>query len=146
MITGFDYQPSRSPTACRCTPPSAAGRPIVLLHGSPQTHLMWPRVARRARRRAHRICPDLRGYGATARPADGYAKRTMAADIVALAARSGITAFALAGHDRGALVAFRAGLDHPGRDHDLASLDVLPTLDMWDVLHGGTRRSRSIST
>ena len=60
----------------------------------------------------------------------------MAADIVELAAALGHERFALAGHDRGALVAFRAGLDHPDRVTHLAILDVLPTLDMWDVLHG----------
>ena len=62
----------------------------------------------------------------------------MAADIVALAGALGITRFALAGHDRGALVAFRAGLDHPDAITHLACLDVLPTLDMWDVLHGAS--------
>jgi pimeloyl-ACP methyl ester carboxylesterase len=88
------------------------------------------------------ICPDLRGYGASDKPAEtdgsGYAKRTMAADVVALAHALGHDRFALAGHDRGALVAFRAGLDHPGTITHLACLDVLPTLDMWDVLHGVT--------
>jgi pimeloyl-ACP methyl ester carboxylesterase len=83
------------------------------------------------------ICPDLRGYGASDKPAGGaYDKRTMAADIVALARELGHDRFALAGHDRGALVAIRAGLDHPQAVTHLASLDVLPTLDMWDVMHG----------
>jgi pimeloyl-ACP methyl ester carboxylesterase len=86
------------------------------------------------------ICPDLRGYGASDKPAqDGpgtYSKRTMAADVVALAAALGHERFALAGHDRGALVAIRAGLDHPESVSHLAVLDVLPTLDMWRVLSG----------
>jgi pimeloyl-ACP methyl ester carboxylesterase len=60
----------------------------------------------------------------------------MAADIVSLARALGHERFALAGHDRGALVAIRAGLDHPEAITHLASLDVLPTLDMWDVMHG----------
>jgi pimeloyl-ACP methyl ester carboxylesterase len=84
------------------------------------------------------ICPDLRGYGESDKPADGYSKRTMALDIVALARALGHERFALAGHDRGALVAFRAGLDHPEAVTHLAVLDVLPTLDMWDVLHGAS--------
>ena len=88
------------------------------------------------------ICPDLRGYGVSDKPAATddtvYAKRTMAADVVALARALGHERFALAGHDRGALVAFRAGLDHPAAITHLACLDVLPTLDMWDVLHGHT--------
>ncbi len=82
------------------------------------------------------ICPDLRGYGASSKPADGYDKRTMAQDIVDLAAALGHERFALAGHDRGAHVAFRAGLDHPDRVTHLAILDVLPTPEMWDVLRG----------
>lgn len=118
-----------------------AGRPVVLLHGFPQTHLMWRHVAADLAADHTVIVPDLRGYGGSDKPAadgDAYAKRTMAADVVALAAALGHERFALAGHDRGALVAFRAGLDHPDRVTHLAILDVLPTLDMWDVLHGAS--------
>jgi haloacetate dehalogenase len=116
-----------------------SGSPIVLLHGLPQTHLMWRHVAADLAADHTVICPDLRGYGDSDKPAvtgETYAKRTMAADIVALAQALGHSRFALAGHDRGALVAIRAGLDHPSVVTHLASLDVLPTLDMWDVLHG----------
>ncbi|MGV9952976.1 alpha/beta fold hydrolase [Streptomyces cellulosae] len=116
------------------------GSPVVLLHGFPQTHLMWRRVAQRLAVEHTVICPDLRGYGASDKPdADSpgvYAKRTMAADVVALAGALGHDRFALVGHDRGALVAFRAGLDHPEAVTHLGILDVVPTLDMWDVLHG----------
>ncbi|MFJ8150786.1 alpha/beta fold hydrolase [Streptomyces sp. NPDC094468] len=116
------------------------GSPVVLLHGFPQTHLMWRQVAAGLAREHTVICPDLRGYGASDKPADvdglAYAKRTMAADVVALARALGHERFALAGHDRGALVAFRAGLDHPDAVTHLALLDVLPTADMWEVLHG----------
>jgi haloacetate dehalogenase len=116
------------------------GTPVVLLHGFPQTHLMWRHVAAELAAEHTVICPDLRGYGGSGKPAeDGpatYAKRTMAADIVALAAALGHDRFALAGHDRGALVAIRAGLDHPGHVTHLAVLDVLTTADMWDILHG----------
>jgi pimeloyl-ACP methyl ester carboxylesterase len=115
------------------------GRPVVLLHGFPQTHLMWRLVAPRLAAAGHTvICPDLRGYGDSDKP-DGtgaYAKRVMAADVVALARALGHERFALAGHDRGALVAIRAGLDHPERVTHLAALDVLPTLDSWEVLRG----------
>jgi len=113
-----------------------SGRPIVLLHGFPQTHLMWRHVAADLAADHMVICPDLRGYGASDKPAHGYDKRTMAADIVAVAAALGHREFALAGHDRGALVAFRAGLDHPDKITHLTCLDVLPTLDMWDVMRG----------
>jgi pimeloyl-ACP methyl ester carboxylesterase len=117
-----------------------SGSPIVLLHGFPQTHLMWRHVAADLARDHTVIVPDLRGYGASDKPAERdagtYAKRTMAQDVVGLARALGHERFALAGHDRGALVAIRVGLDHPDRITHLAVLDVLPTLDMWDVLHG----------
>ncbi|MDS0135855.1 MULTISPECIES: alpha/beta hydrolase [unclassified Amycolatopsis] len=117
-----------------------SGSPVVLLHGFPETHLMWRHVAERLAGEHTVICPDLRGYGASAKPVatgeEVYAKRTMAADVVALAAALGHERFALVGHDRGALVAFRAGLDHPETVSHLGILDVVPTLDMWNVLHG----------
>lgn len=117
-----------------------SGSPVVLLHGFPQTHLMWRHVAARLAADHTVVCPDLRGYGASGKPpATGpgtYAKRAMAADVVALAAALGHDRFALAGHDRGALVAFRAGLDHPETVTHLGILDIVPTLDMWNVLHG----------
>ncbi|OPF83383.1 alpha/beta hydrolase [Streptomyces antioxidans] len=160
VIPGFDYR--RVPVADRVSLNVAvggSGSPIVLLHGFPQTHLMWRHVAADLAADHTVICPDLRGYGASDKPAanadpdpdpdadtnaetgadpTAYAKRTMAADILALARELGHDRFALAGHDRGALVAFRAGLDHPDTITHLACLDVLPTLDMWDVLHGTT--------
>ncbi|MEU0782790.1 alpha/beta hydrolase [Streptomyces sp. NPDC006173] len=117
-----------------------SGSPVVLLHGFPQTHLMWRHVAADLAADHTVICPDLRGYGASDKPAETgpevYSKRTMARDVVRLAAELGHERFALAGHDRGALVAFRAALDHPRAVARVAVLDVLPTLDMWDALHG----------
>ncbi|MEU3843632.1 alpha/beta hydrolase [Streptomyces sp. NPDC028635] len=116
------------------------GSPVVLLHGFPQTHLMWRHVAERLAGEHTVICPDLRGYGASDKPAatgpEVYSKRTMAADVVAVASALGHERFALVGHDRGALVAFRAGLDHPESITHLGLLDIVPTLDMWNVLHG----------
>ncbi|WP_458087718.1 alpha/beta fold hydrolase [Streptomyces malaysiensis] len=144
VIPGFDYR--RVPVADGVSLNAAvagSGSPLVLLHGFPETHLMWRHVAADLAADHTVICPDLRGYGASDKPAAdadpaAYAKRTMAADIVALARALGHDRFALAGHDRGALVAFRAGLDHPAAITHLGCLDVLPTLDMWDVLHGTT--------
>jgi pimeloyl-ACP methyl ester carboxylesterase len=143
VIPGFDYR--RVPVADGVslnTAVGGTGSPIVLLHGFPQTHLMWRHVAADLAADHTVICPDLRGYGASDKPAADdettYAKRTMAADVVALARALGHERFALAGHDRGALVAFRAGLDHPDAISHLACLDVLPTLDMWEVMHGTT--------
>ncbi|UUV31274.1 alpha/beta hydrolase [Amycolatopsis roodepoortensis] len=139
-ITGFDYQ--RVPVADGVAVNVAVagtGSPIVLLHGFPETHFMWRHVAADLAADHTVLCPDLRGYGESDKPADTgetYSKRSMAADIVAVAKAFGHDRFALAGHDRGALVALRAGLDHPDKVSHLAILDVLPTLDMWDVLHG----------
>jgi pimeloyl-ACP methyl ester carboxylesterase len=116
-----------------------SGSPIVLLHGFPQTHLMWRHVAADLAADHTVICPDLRGYGDSDKPVDTgetYSKRIMAADIVAVARALGHDRFALVGHDRGALVAIRAALDHPDTITHLASLDVLPILDTWDVMHG----------
>jgi haloacetate dehalogenase len=137
-ISGFDYQRvTVAEDVALNVAVGGTGSPVVLLHGFPQTHLMWRHVAADLAADHTVICPDLRGYGASDKPlGDAYAKRTMAADIVALARALGHDRFALAGHDRGALVAVRAGLDHPEVITHLASLDVLPTLDMWDVMHG----------
>jgi haloacetate dehalogenase len=143
VIPSFDYR--RVPVASGVSLNVAvggAGSPVVLLHGFPQTHLMWRHVAVDLAADHTVICPDLRGYGASDKPAEAgpetYAKRTMGADVVALARALGHERFALAGHDRGALVAIRTAMDHPTAVSHLASLDVLPTLDMWDVMHGAS--------
>ncbi|GAA3805899.1 alpha/beta hydrolase [Sphaerisporangium flaviroseum] len=142
-IPGFDYQRvAVDDDVTLNVAVGGTGSPIVLLHGFPQTHLMWRHVAVDLAADHTVICPDLRGYGASDKPAerdaDTYSKRTMAADILTLASELGHERFALAGHDRGALVAIRAGLDHPATITHLGTLDVLPTLDMWDILHGPT--------
>ncbi|WP_327117070.1 alpha/beta hydrolase [Nocardia sp. NBC_01730] len=140
-IDGFDYR--RIPGEGRAHLNVAVGgdgHPIVLLHGFPQTHLMWRHVARKLAQRHLVIVPDLRGYGASDKPddtsADTYSKRTMARDIVNIVRDIGAEQFSLVGHDRGALVGVRAALDHPEKITHLGILDVLPTMDTWDVLHG----------
>lgn len=142
QIPGFTYKhvPTHDGVSLNVAV-GGSGTPVVLLHGFPQTHLMWRHVAADLVSDHTVILPDLRGYGDSDKPADNgttYAKRAMAADVVAVAHALGHERFALAGHDRGALVAIRAGLDHPDAITHLASLDVLPTLDMWDVLRGTT--------
>lgn len=116
------------------------GPAVVLLHGFPQTHYMWRHVARRLAAQFTVIAPDLRGYGDSDKPAasspDTYPKRTMSNDFVAVAHELGFDRFGLVGHDRGALAAVRAGLDHPETVSFLGILDVLPTLDTWSVLQG----------
>jgi haloacetate dehalogenase len=111
--------------------------PLVLLHGFPETHAMWRRVALVLAPHFRLVLPDLRGYGASDRPAHdapGHAqmgKRAMAADVVAVMRALGHERFMLAGHDRGARAAHRLALDHPGVLERLALIDIAPTLDMY---------------
>ena len=108
------------------------GPPVLLLHGFPQCHVMWHRIAPELAREHTVVAADLRGYGDSDRPeagADhaGYSFRAMAADQVALMAALGHERFAVVGHDRGARVTHRMALDHPQRVERLALLDILPT-------------------
>ena len=111
---------------------SGSGPPILLLHGFPQTHLMWRSVAPILARHFTVICADLRGYGRSGCPRSApdhepYSKRAMARDMVAVMERLGFRRFSVAGHDRGGRVAYRLALDHPQRVHRTAVLDVIPT-------------------
>jgi haloacetate dehalogenase len=110
--------------------------PLLLLHGFPQSHAMWHRVARRLAERFRLVLPDLRGYGDSDKPpgaADhaNYSKRAMAADMAALMRALGHERFGLVGHDRGGRVAHRLALDHRARVSRLALIDIGPTLDMY---------------
>lgn len=113
------------------------GPPVVLLHGYPQTHVMWHAIAPALARTHSVVCLDLRGYGWSSAPeGDGgrelYTKRAMAREVVAVMEALGHIRFAVVGHDRGARVGYRLALDHPGRVERLALLDILPTLAMWE--------------
>eukprot|EP01042_Synura_sphagnicola_P016952 gene16952-21432_t len=108
------------------------GPPVVLIHGFPQTHAEWYEMAGELAKTHTVVCPDLRGYGWSAAPhGDGgkalYTKRGMGEDIVAAMSALGFNRFAVIGHDRGARVAYRLALDHPGRVERLVLLDILPT-------------------
>jgi haloacetate dehalogenase len=114
----------------------ARGPVLVLLHGFPQTHVMWHRVATALARDYRVVLPDLRGYGDSAllpgTPDHAQAsKRAMAADIVGLLGQLGHDRFFLCGHDRGARVAHRLALDHPQAVQRLCLIDIAPTLDMY---------------
>src|SRR5918911_4174596 len=116
---------------------SGSGPPILLLHGFPQTHLMWRSVAPLLARTFTVVCADLRGYGRSGCPPSTpdhapYAKRAMAQDMVAVMQHLGFPRFSVAGHDRGGRVAYRMALDHPDRIDALAVLDVLPTETVWE--------------
>lgn len=110
--------------------------PLLLLHGFPQCHAMWHRLAPRLAETHRVIVLDLKGYGWSAAPAsergaNAYAKRRLGAEIVAVMERLGHVRFALAGHDRGARVSYRLALDEPGRIERLAILDIVPTEVQW---------------
>ena len=115
------------------------GPPLVALHGYPQSHLTWRKVAPLLADRYTVVLPDLRGYGASEIVAsDGahvaYGKRAMARDIVRLMSALGYERFFLAGHDRGGRVAYRLALDAPERVAALATLDIIPTLENWEAM------------
>ena len=118
-----------------------SGPPLLLLHGYTETHVMWHRVATALAARFALVIADLPGYGFSAVPASDaahapYDKRSMARVMVEAMAALGHECFRLAGHDRGGRVAYRLALDHPGRVERLATLDIVPTYDMW---HGMDR-------
>jgi len=136
-IPGFAYRTvTAGPTEYR---PGVAGDgpPVLLLHGFPQTHFCWRRVAP-ALTPAHTVVVcDLKGYGVTrAAPGgplgEGYGNRERAAELVAVMADLGFDRFAVVGHDRGARVGYRMALDHPGVVERLAVLNVVPTVDQFE--------------
>src|SRR6478672_8589886 len=107
-----------------------SGPPLLLLHGHPQTHLMWHKIAPRLARDFTVVAADLRGYGDSSKPASSqdhapYAMRALARDQVRLMEKLGFTHFSLAGHDRGARCAYRLALDYPERVQKLAVLDIV---------------------
>src|SRR5215207_3015855 len=115
------------------------GPPLLLLHGYPQTHVAWHRIAPALAERFTVVCPDLRGYGDSGKPSsdeshEPYSKRVMARDQVELMRALGFERFAVAGHDRGARVARRLALDHPGSVTRLAVLDIIPTHAIYGML------------
>ncbi len=115
------------------------GPPLVLLHGYPQTHVMWHRVAPELAKSFTLLIPDLRGYGSSSVPADtpdhfSYSKRAMARDVCEIMDSLGHERFLLCGHDRGGRVAYRLALDSPSRVSRLAVLDIVPTYEMWHRL------------
>jgi len=115
---------------------AGAGPPVLLLHGYPETHMMWARVAKGLARDFTVVAPDLRGYGGSTKPpsSDDHetsSKRAMARDAVALMAHLGFEQFDVAGHDRGGRVAYRMALDHPQVVRRASILDIIPTGEVW---------------
>jgi haloacetate dehalogenase len=113
-----------------------SGPPLLLLHGFPQTHLMWHAVAPTFQQQFTVIVADLPGYGKSFRPPvsddhSAHSKRALAGDLLAAMSELGHATFAVAGHDRGGRVAYRMALDHPGSVSRLAVLDIVPTGEIW---------------
>src|SRR5690348_9773670 len=113
-----------------------SGAPLLLLHGFPETQVMWRHVAPRLADRFSVVCADLRGYGNSGCPpsdADhaAYSKRAMARDMIEVMDSLGFRRFSVAGHDRGARVAYRLALDYPDRIDRIVVLDAMPLETVW---------------
>jgi haloacetate dehalogenase len=136
-ITGFEYATIEvGPTVYR---PGVAGSgpTVLLLHGFPQTHYCWHRVAPALTERNTVVVCDLKGYGESRSPSggplgEGYSKREMAAELVELMAQLGFKRFSVIGHDRGGRVAYRMALDHPEVVERLCVLNIVPTVDQFE--------------
>jgi haloacetate dehalogenase len=137
MFSGFDATTISTGECTFFVRVAGSGSPLLLLHGFPETHLMWRDVAPILAQDFTVICADLRGYGQSGCPASApdhapYSKRAMAEDMLRVMRQLGFDRFAVAGHDRGGRVAYRMALDHPGNVTRLAVLDILPTATVWD--------------
>jgi haloacetate dehalogenase len=114
-----------------------SGPPLLLLHGFPQTHVIWHEIADELARHYTLVMPDLRGYGDSSKPPglpdhSNYSKRAMAQDMLEVMAALGFASFRLCGHDRGGRVAHRLALDHPAAVQKLMLLDIAPTRTMYE--------------
>ena len=137
MFPGFTTATIATSGAAIHTLRGGSGPPLLLLHGHPQTHVAWHKIAGRLAEHFTVLLADLRGYGDSSKPPGGersvnYAPRAMALDQVEVMRSFGFERFAVAGHDRGGRVAHRLALDHPGAISRLAVLDIAPTLTMYE--------------
>jgi haloacetate dehalogenase len=139
FFSGFEHRRIATSGADINLVTGGSGPPLLLLHGYPQTHLMWRKLAARFAAEFTMVVPDLRGYGDSSKPpagADnaGYSKRALALDQVETMKALGFERFAVAGHDRGARVAHRLARDHSERIERLALLDIVPTLYRFETI------------
>jgi haloacetate dehalogenase len=137
LLPGFAQRKIRTTGATINLRVGGEGPPLLLLHGYPQTHVMWHRVAPQLARDFTVVCPDLRGYGDSSKPRGvpghaNYSKRAMALDMVEVMESLGFVAFHVVGHDRGGRVAHRMARDHGRRVRSLTVLDISPTLKMYE--------------
>jgi haloacetate dehalogenase len=136
LFEGFESRDVQAPRGTVHVRMAGSGPPLLLLHGYPQTHLMWHAVAPRLAERFSVVVADLPGYGDSFRPPvtddhSSHSKRAMADDLIAAMGALGHDAFAVAGHDRGGRVGYRMALDHPEVVSALAVLDIVPTGEIW---------------
>jgi len=136
LFEGFEVRDFDTPRGSVRARVGGSGPPLLLLHGYPQTHLMWHAVAPSLAERFTVVAADLPGYGDSFRPpvSDDHAahgKRALARDLIAAMGALGHDAFAVAGHDRGGRVAYRMALDRPEVVSALAVLDIVPTGEVW---------------
>jgi haloacetate dehalogenase len=139
MLAGFDNERIAAGDIAINLRRGGTGPPLLLLHGYPQTHVMWHRVVPELAERFTVVCADLRGYGDSDKPPGSddhgvYAKRTMAADQVAVMRALGYERFGVVAHDRGARVALRMALDQPEAVSRLALLDIVPTQTIYETI------------
>lgn len=136
LIEGFTRRPLTGDGVMIDALVGGSGPPLLLLHGYPQTRVMWRALAPALARQFTVVVPDLRGYGRSDKPPGDaahelYSKRVMARDQIATMRALGFDRFAVAGHDRGGRVAYRLALDHPDAVRALVLLDILPTAEVW---------------
>ena len=110
------------------------GEPLLLLHGYPQTHVMWHVIAEELVKSYRVVAADLRGYGDSVAREGNFTFRAMAQDLIEMMRQLGYTNFHVVAHDRGARTAHRMTLDHPEAVRSIALLDILPTLDVWRTM------------
>lgn len=136
-LNGFEYTRIEVNGATIAVAYGGKGPALLLLHGYPETHLCWRRVAPALAEEFTVVCPDLRGYGDSSKPQgapdhSNYSKRTLALDMIELMSTLGYREFGLAGHDRGGRVGYRLALDHPSAVRRLALLDIVSTQAVYE--------------
>jgi haloacetate dehalogenase len=146
MFEGFARKRIKTSGAEIALVQGGSGAPLLLLHGYPQTHAIWHKLAPALAGRYTLVIPDLRGYGASSKPPTDdrhlpYAKRAMALDMVEVMRALGFPRFAIVGHDRGARVTYRLALDHPDCVQRAAVLDIVPTIEQFERLNRTTARA-----
>ena len=146
MFEGFTRKRIKTSGAEIALVQGGNGAPLLLLHGYPQTHAIWHKVAPALAQHFTLVIPDLRGYGSSSKPPTDdrhmpYSKRAMALDMVEVMRTLGFPRFDIAGHDRGARVTYRLVLDHPEAVRRVATLDIIPTIEQFERLNRASARN-----